>query len=105
MQVATLTLPLPHDWFAAQTSLPNHRFRMSKLRDRGSAMQGLAARIAQVVEPMDFAPSDSTLDGAQRLFDSYFLVERAAGAPVEMLRAAIAQVLPLCVADIKPVMS
>jgi hypothetical protein len=34
MNVATLTLPLPHDWFAAQTALPKNRFRMSRLRVR-----------------------------------------------------------------------
>lgn len=102
MNVETLTLPLPHDWFAAQTALPKHRFRMSRLLASGGAMNGLAARVAQVdAEPLDFAPSDSTLDGAQRLFDSYFLVERATGAPVDMLRAAMAQVLPVCVADIE----
>ena len=102
MNVATLTLPLPHDWFAAQTALPKNRFRMSQLRASGSAMNGLAARVTQAAaEPMEFAPSDSTLDGAQRLFDSYFLVERAAGAPVDMLRAAMAQALPICAADIE----
>ncbi len=101
MQVETLTLPLPHDWFAAQTALPKNRFRMSRLKASGSAMQGLAARVAQAGEAVEFAPSDSTLDGAQRLFDSYFLVERAAGAPVDMLRAAMAQALPVCVADIE----
>jgi hypothetical protein len=101
MHVETLTLPLPHDWFAAQTSLPKNRFRMSRLMASGSAMQGLAARVAQAVDDQTFDASDSTLDGAQRLFDSYFLVERAAGAPVDMLRAAMAQALPTCVADIE----
>jgi hypothetical protein len=101
MKVETLTLPLPHDWFAAQTALPKNRFRMSQLMTSGSAMQGLAARVSQAAEPADFDSSDSTLDGAQRLFDSYFQVERAAGAPVDMLRAAIAQALPVCVADIE----
>ena len=38
MHVETLTLPLPHDWFAAQTSLPKNRFRMSRLMASGSAM-------------------------------------------------------------------
>jgi len=75
---------------------------MSRLRASGSAMHGLAARVAQVAaNSMDFAPSESTLDGARRLFDSYFLVERVAGAPVDMLRAAMAQALPLCAADIE----
>lgn len=101
MHVETLTLPLPHDWFAAQTALPKNRFRMSRLKESGSAMQGLAARVSQAAERMDFAPCDSTLDGAQRLFDSYFLVERASGAPVDMLRMAMAQALPACVADIE----
>lgn len=101
MHVETLTLPLPHDWFAAQTALPKHRFRMSKLLDKGGAMQGLAARVAQAGNALDFGPSDSTLDGAQKLFDSYFQVERAAGSPVDMLRAAMAQALPVCVADIE----
>lgn len=101
MQVETLTLPLPHDWFAAKTALPKSRFRMSRLLASGTAMQGLAARVAQASEPVVFDRSDSTLDGAQRLFDSYFQVERAAGAPVDMLRAAMAQALPICVADIE----
>jgi len=101
MQVETLTLPLPHDWFAAQTALPKNRFRMSKLLSHGSAMQGLAARVSQSAQPIEFDASDSTLDGAQKLFDSYFLVERAAGEPVDMLRAAMARALPLCVADIE----
>lgn len=101
MNVEALTLPLPHDWFAAQTALPKNRFRMSKLMENGGPMQGLAARVAQAAEDVDFAPSDSTLDGAQKLFDSYFLVQRAAGSPVDMLRAAMAQALPVCVADIE----
>ena len=101
MQIDTLTLPLPHDWFAAQTALPKTRFRMSRLKTSGSAMHGLAARVAQAAEPIEFDASDSTLDGAQRLFDSYFAVERAAGAPVDMLRAAMAKALPICVADIE----
>lgn len=101
MNVETLTLPLPHDWFAAQTALPKTRFRMSQLKASGSAMQGLAARMSRAGEPAQVAPSDSTLDGAQRLFDSYFLVERASGAPVDMLRTAMAQALPVCVADIE----
>ncbi|SFR45204.1 hypothetical protein [Litoreibacter janthinus] len=101
MNVQTLTLPLPHDWFAAQTALPKTRFRMSKLMERGSAMHGLAARAAQVDEALDVSTSDSTLDSAQRLFDSYFLVQRAAGAPVAILRAAMARALPVCVADIE----
>jgi len=100
MHVETLTLPLPHDWFAAQTALPKNRFRMSKLHGSGSAMHGLAARLSQPMDPVDVSTADSTLDGAQKLFDSYFLVERAAGAPVDMLRAAMAQALPVCVADI-----
>ncbi|RPE66527.1 hypothetical protein EDD53_2231 [Pacificibacter maritimus] len=101
MNIETLTLPLPHDWFAAQTSLPKNRFRMSRLKSSGSAMQGLAARVAQAAGAADVAPSDSTLDSAQKLFDSYFRVERAAGSPVDMLRAAMAQALPVCVADIE----
>jgi hypothetical protein len=102
MNVATLSLLLPHDWFAAQTALPKNRFRMSRLRASGSAMNGLAARVTQTVaDPMEFALSDSTLDAAQRLFDSYCHVERAAGAPVDMLRAAMAQALPICAADIE----
>ncbi|SFA68838.1 hypothetical protein SAMN05421688_0045 [Poseidonocella pacifica] len=101
MQVESLTLPLPHDWFAAETTLPKHRFRMSQLMASGNAMTGLAARVTQAVANEEFAPSESTLDGAQRLFDSYFLVERASGAPVEMLRAAMAKALPLCAADIE----
>ncbi|SFR13289.1 hypothetical protein [Poseidonocella sedimentorum] len=101
MQVETLTLPLPHDWFAAETALPKTRFRMSKLKTKGSALHGLAARVSQARAQTEFGETDSTLDGAQRLFDSYFLVERASGPPVEMLRAAIAQALPICVADIE----
>lgn len=42
MQVETLTLPLPHDWIAAQTALPKHRFRISKPLENDGAMQGLA---------------------------------------------------------------
>ncbi|MGJ8558476.1 MAG: hypothetical protein ACSHW6_15650 [Sulfitobacter geojensis] len=74
---------------------------MSKLLENGGAMQGLAARVAQSAEDVEFGASDSTLDGAQKPFDSYFQVERAAGSPVDMLRAAMAQALPACVADIE----
>jgi hypothetical protein len=101
VNVETLTLPLPHDWFAAQTALPKTRFRMSHLSKAGTPMHGLAARVAQVSETLDLSACDSTLDGAQRLFDSYFLVERADGEPVAMLRAAMAQALPICVADLE----
>lgn len=101
MNVQTLTLPLPHDWFAAQTALPKNRFRMSQLMAAGGAMQGLAARVSQPVDAVNLDPTESTLDGAQRSFDSYFLVKRAAGEPVDMLRSAMAQALPICVADIE----
>jgi len=101
MQVETLTLPLPHDWFAAETALPKARFRMSKLTASGSAMRGLAARVAQAEPVAETHDSDSTLDSAQRLFDSYFHVRRAAGEPVEILRAAMASALPVCVADLE----
>lgn len=57
-------------------------------------MQGLAGRVAQAAdEPMDIAPSDSPFDRALRFFDRYFLVERAAGAPVDRLHAALTPVL------------
>lgn len=101
MNVQTLTLPLPHDWFAAQTALPKTRFRMSQLMAAGGAMQGLAARVSPPVDSVDFDPTESTLDGAQRSFDSYFLVRRAAGEPVDMLRSAMALALPICAADIE----
>lgn len=101
MNIETLTLPLPHDWFAAETALPKNRFRMSQLMASGGAMQGLAARVSQPIEAAELDQTDSTLDGAQRSFDSYFLVKRAAGEPVDMLRSAMAQALPICVADIE----
>lgn len=33
-------------------------------------MQGLAARVSQPVDAVDLDPTESTLDGAQRSFDS-----------------------------------
>lgn len=100
MQVETLTLPLPHDWFMAETALPKQRFRVTKLTEGGTAMEVLAKRVALTGDTPEAGPSDSTLDSAQRLFDSYFHVERADGAPVELLRHAMATALPVCAADI-----
>lgn len=100
MQVETLTLPLPHCWFEANTSLPSYRFNEAKLGAGLAALAGAAARTQGADSGAIARREDNTLDGAQRTFDRYFNVTRADDLPVPQYRVALGQTLKACYLDI-----
>ncbi|MGJ8584021.1 MAG: hypothetical protein ACSHXD_08025 [Marinosulfonomonas sp.] len=100
-QVEMITLPLPHGWFEADTALPKHRFRATNLATGAKAIEQVAARVSGVTPPEKSDDVENTLDSAQRLFDSYFNVERDDTAPVSLFRSALSQALPACARDIQ----
>lgn len=100
VQVDTITLPLPHCWFEAVTSLPPHRQNETKLGAGLAAFLGVAARTQGVVSDVTARREDNTLDGAQRTFDRYFKVERADDLPVPLYRAALSQTLKASYLDL-----
>lgn len=99
---AALSLPLPHAWFEADTALPKARFRAKRLREGGAPIVVAAARALGGRRSDDggFSNADSTLDESQRGFDAYFDVRRADGAPVALLREAMAATVPRATKDI-----
>ena len=99
-QVDTITLPLPHCWFEAVTSLPPHRQNETRLGAGLAAFLGVTARTQGVVSDVTARREDNTLDGAQRTFDRYFKVERADDLPVPLYRAALSQTLKASYLDL-----
>ncbi len=96
----TLTLPLPHCWFEAETSLPAHRFNRAKLGEGLAAFEGVARRTFGATSSIKARREDNTLDRAQRAFDEYFRVRRADDRPIPLYRAALGQTFKACYLDV-----
>ncbi len=95
-----LALPLPHCWFEAETSLPEHRFHAQTMATGIAALADFAQRTQGVAQTARRGnDEDNILDGAQRLFDRYFAVERLDTDPIPQFRQGLSQTARACHSD------
>lgn len=95
-----ITLPMPHSWFEAETSLPRYRMNPRNIKAGVAALQIAAQRVHADIAAPDTDADDNTLDGAQRSFDRYFCVDRSMAPPVDVFRLALSRVIPGSAGDI-----